>query len=54
MEEEIDDLLTQIRVLDFQGEHKEAFLDDLKDILTKIVLLQLSSETKKEVEKELK
>lgn len=39
-EEEIDDLLTQIRLLNFQGDHKEEFLEDLKDILIKIILLK--------------
>ena len=52
-EKEVDDLLTQIRVLNFQGDRKDEFLEDLKDILTKIVIMQSTSETKKEVEGKL-
>ncbi|KKL93319.1 hypothetical protein LCGC14_1875860 [marine sediment metagenome] len=38
-EKEIDDLLMEIRLLEFHGDRKEEFMEKLKEILSKIVLL---------------
>ena len=38
-EKEVDDLLMEIRLLEFYGDRKEEFIEKLKEILSKIVLL---------------
>ena len=39
-EKEVDDLLLQIRLFEYMPDQREKFFEDLKDILTKIVLLK--------------
>ena len=38
-EKEVEDLLMEIRFLEYMPDQKEKFVKDLKEILTKIVLL---------------